>query len=109
MIFQFHSIVKNVEPKTSSDGAFKWSLTYENLKEKRDYTDTFDVVIVANGHFAATNIPKIPGVETFRGIMIHSHQYRVPEAFSGKKVCVLGAGFSGKDIAAETSRVAEKV
>lgn len=40
---------------------------------------------------------------------MHSHDYRVPEVFSGKNVLVIGAGPSGMDIALEISYVAKKV
>lgn len=40
---------------------------------------------------------------------MHSHDYRVPEVFSGKNVLVIGAGPSGMDIALEITYVAKKV
>lgn len=40
---------------------------------------------------------------------MHSHDYRVPEIFSGKKVLVVGAGPSGMDIALEITSVSPKV
>ena len=40
---------------------------------------------------------------------MHSTYYRKPEDFAGKTVVVLGASFSGRDIAIEISRYAKKV
>ena len=40
---------------------------------------------------------------------MHSTYYRKPEDFAGKTVVVLGASFSGMDIAIEISRYAKKV
>lgn len=40
---------------------------------------------------------------------MHSHDYRVPEIFTGKRVLVVGAGPSGMDIAIEITRVTAKV
>lgn len=40
---------------------------------------------------------------------MHSHDYRVPEVFAGKKVLVVGAGPSGMDIALEITSVSPKV
>lgn len=40
---------------------------------------------------------------------MHSHDYRVPEIFTGKKVLVVGAGPSGMDIALEITSVTQRV
>lgn len=40
---------------------------------------------------------------------MHSHDYRVPEIFTNKRVLVIGAGPSGMDIALEVTSVAPKV
>lgn len=40
---------------------------------------------------------------------MHSHDYRVPEIFTGKRVLVVGAGPSGMDIALEITSVTERV
>jgi dimethylaniline monooxygenase (N-oxide forming) len=43
------------------------------------------------------------------GDVMHSHDYRVPEIFTGKRVLVIGAGPSGMDIALEITSVTTKV
>ena len=48
-------------------------------------------------------------MDKFKGIVTHSHFYRVPEPYKNKNVVVLGARSSGRDIALEVSRVANKV
>ncbi len=48
-------------------------------------------------------------METFRGRIIHSHDYRLPQDFEGQTVLVLGAGPSGIDISIELSDVANQV
>lgn len=40
---------------------------------------------------------------------MHSHDYRVPDVFAGKRVLVIGAGASGMDIALEVTSVVKKV
>lgn len=101
--------MKNVKPKTLNNDKVTWIIVYENLKEKEVYKDTFDAVIVANGHLSVPNIPKINGMKTFKGVAFHSHEYRNPEKFEGKTVCIVGAGPSGSDIANDVSKVAKKV
>ena len=36
----------------------------------------FDQVIVATDHFSAPNVPSFPGMETFPGRVMHSHDFR---------------------------------
>ncbi len=54
-------------------------------------------------------MPEIPGLNSFKGIVMHSHNYREPEVFTGKRVACLGAGSSGQDISLDIARCAEKV
>jgi len=62
---------------------------------------TFDAIAVCNGHFSIPNVPDLPGVASFPGARLHSHNYRRPEAFAGQKVVLLGGRASGVDIAIE--------
>lgn len=101
--------MKNVEPETLRNGQVLWTLTYEDLKTKVESTKIFDAVVLCNGHYTVGHVPHIPGIESFRGGCIHSHQYRVPEVYAGKKVCILGASWSGIDITLEVARYADKV
>lgn len=50
-----------------------------------------------------------PGHDTFTGTCIHSRDYKDGNAFTGKRVVVVGIGNSGGDIASEISRHAAKV
>lgn len=60
-------------------------------------------------HYHTPRLPAIPGMETFPGLQLHSHAYRVPDTMVGKTVVVLGAGPSGLDLALEISKVAKQV
>ncbi|XP_066603057.1 uncharacterized protein [Prorops nasuta] len=106
---KLHTIVKYVEPEVLKNGQTIWSITYEDLESREEVTKVFDAVVLANGHYTVGHIPYIPGIETFPGKSIHSHQYRIPEVYAGKRVCILGASWSGIDIAIEVSEYAEKV
>lgn len=56
-------------------------------------------LVVATGENAEMVMPGIPGMNEFKGGYIHSSQYRNGDAYSGKKVLVVGAGNSGMEIA----------
>ena len=57
------------------------------------------VMVVATGIADAPYRPSWPGIETFRGSIVHSSCYRNPDAFAGKRVLVVGFGNSGGEIA----------
>ncbi|WP_240799201.1 NAD(P)-binding domain-containing protein [Streptomyces sp. A0958] len=72
----------------------------------RRYTD----VVVANGHHWDPRLPDpaVPGAEDFEGSAVHSHDYRTPEPYAGRRVLVIGMGNSACEIAAEVSRTAAR-
>ncbi|CAN0363974.1 unnamed protein product, partial [Laminaria digitata] len=57
----------------------------------------------ASGTHTRPVVPRLPGSETFRGVQLHSSQYRSAEDFRGARVAVVGAGNSGAQILAEVS------
>jgi dimethylaniline monooxygenase (N-oxide forming) len=61
---------------------------------------------VAIGLFWCPKVPAYPGA--FGGVTIHSHEYRTPGQFEGRRVLVVGAGQSAAEIAVEVSRLAAR-
>ncbi|KAJ8673103.1 hypothetical protein QAD02_004364 [Eretmocerus hayati] len=101
--------VEHVEPEQLANGQVVWTVTYTDLPTRAKTTKTFDAVVLCNGHYTVGHVPKIPGIESFKGDCLHSHQYRMPEHYSGKNVCILGASWSGIDICLEVSTQAKKI
>ena len=64
-------------------------------------------VVSATGTWSEPYVPDYPGQEVFRGAQAHSAYYRAPDAYTGKKVLVVGGGNSAAQILAEVSRVAD--
>jgi putative flavoprotein involved in K+ transport len=58
-------------------------------------------VISATGGFGSPHRPKLPGLNTFGGQVLHSGEYRTPKEFEGARVIVVGAGNSAVQIAAD--------
>lgn len=56
-------------------------------------------VVVATGYTREPVKPAVPGVETYRGTMLHSSAYRNGADLRGKSVLVVGFGNSGGEIA----------
>ncbi|XP_044264267.1 senecionine N-oxygenase-like isoform X2 [Tribolium madens] len=88
---------------------FLWSVHYEDVKIREEKTEHYDAVIICNGHYSDPFIPDIPGVKSFLGRIIHSHEYRSPEPYNNKRVLIVGAGPSGLDISRQIANVASKV
>ena len=78
-------------------------------KEDKELSKTFDAVCICNGHYAKPSSPKIPGIDTFTGRVLHSVEYDDPTDFKGQTVLCIGARASGNDLAREISQHAQHV
>lgn len=93
----------------------KWILTLRKPleNEQQDYwwTESFDAVIVAAGHYTVPFIPCTPGLaelsRNFPGSVEHSKAWREPEKYRGRRVVVVGASISGTDISFSLADVAQ--
>lgn len=67
-------------------------------------------VIMAVGNLSATNVPAIPGRESFMGEQYHTgHWPKEPVSFEGKRVAVIGTGSSGIQAIPEIAREAAQL
>jgi len=107
MYFQ-HKIL-SVTKAESFDEDGRWDVEIEDMKNKRVFKQTFDGVMVCTGHHVTPSMATFPGQEKFKGQIIHTHSYKKPADFVGKKVVVVGIGNSGGDVAVELSMVNPKV
>ena len=64
-------------------------------------------VINATGTWNHPLIPTIPGVERFRGRVLHARDYRAAADFAGRRVAVVGAGITAVQLLAELSEVTD--
>ncbi len=102
----FRTEVTHVEP---ADGG-GWNVTVRHRDTGVETSRHYRAVVVANGHHSVPRYPEppFPGVDTFTGTQTHSHYYKVPDEYAGKRVLVLGLGNSASDIAVETSAVSDR-
>lgn len=61
----------------------KWEVIVRDLVNNVITTNTYDAVFVCNGHFFEPSMPQIQGANDFKGKMMHSHDFRTPDAFHG--------------------------
>jgi cation diffusion facilitator CzcD-associated flavoprotein CzcO len=66
-------------------------------------------VVVATGYNAVPHLPQWPGQADFRGLFLHSSDYRSGKRFRGQRVLVIGFGNSGGEIALDLSEQGARV
>ena len=62
-------------------------------------------IINATGTWKTPHCPKYPGWDKFKGIQLHTGQYKSAEEFKGKHVIVVGGGISAVQLLGEISKV----
>lgn len=92
---RFRTPVREV---TYDEATAKFTVTVHDLLADHVYSDTFDYVVVASGHFSTPNVPYFPGVEKFPGRVMHAHDFRDAAEFAGKNMLLVGASYSAEDI-----------
>eukprot|EP01147_Barroeca_monosierra_P011095 gene11095-3161_t len=108
--YQIDKIVRcNTIIETIACKGEKWTVSTRHSQNGVTETLVFDAIAICNGHYSKPFVPEIKGFRYFSGQVMHSHTYRVPEPFFGKKVLCVGGGQSGRDISQELCSVAKSV
>jgi len=98
-LIRFNSRVTSVRPAEGrvSDRQ-RWKVDTDN-----DNGGIFDAVVVCSGHLSKPL--HVARLANFAGHYLHSHDYKEPEPFVGKRVCIVGVGNSACDIASDLATV----
>ncbi|KAJ0750382.1 putative indole-3-pyruvate monooxygenase [Helianthus annuus] len=90
---------RSVESAWYDKSAQKWVVTAKNSVSGlvEEYVSEF--LVVATGENSEGFIPNVYGLDTFKGLVIHSIEYENGKKFGDKDVLVVGAGNSGMEIA----------
>ena len=95
-LIRFNSPVKQLEPLFKPGvEAPCWQIELESGQR-----ESFDTVIAATGHLSEPNHVAMFRDE-FTGEYLHSHDYRTPEPYVGKKICIVGVGNSALDVSGD--------
>lgn len=79
----------------------KFTVTAHDLVNDKQYSEEFDYVVVASGHFSTPNVPEFPGFESFNGRILHAHDFRDAREFIGKDILIIGTSYSAEDIGSQ--------
>ncbi|PHT68151.1 putative indole-3-pyruvate monooxygenase YUCCA10 [Capsicum annuum] len=101
----------NIKPKFQScvELAFfnneekKWNVQSRNVASGEMELYVCDFLVLATGENNEGYIPKVLGLENFKGEIIHSSDYKSGKKYEDKKVLVVGSGNSGMEIAFDLS------
>ncbi|GKZ79551.1 hypothetical protein AnigIFM56816_003750 [Aspergillus niger] len=94
----------------------EWTLTlrktgqlYRGLPQDYWWTETFDAVIVASGHYNVPSIPSIPGLSTtaltHTHIFEHAKAFRHADNYTDKRVLIVGGNVSAADLVTELHEI----
>jgi len=67
---------------------------------------TTRTVVNATGTWSQPFVPAYPGMASFRGRQLHTHEYDGPDSFRGRRVVVVGGGASAVQLLGEIAPVA---
>ncbi|HET8560256.1 MAG TPA: NAD(P)/FAD-dependent oxidoreductase [Marmoricola sp.] len=88
----------NTEAKSASydEATGEWTVTVE--REGQPVVLRPKQLVLATGMSGKPNLPKLPGMDVFRGDQHHSSAHPGPDAYAGKRCVVIGSNNSAFDI-----------
>ena len=95
---RFSTTVRNVSFNEETN---QFEVTVKNLVKDDEYTENFDYVIVASGHFSTPNVPEFKGFDSFPGRILHAHDFRDAAEFKDKDLLIIGTSYSAEDIGSQ--------
>ena len=78
-----------------------FSVTVEDYTKTTEYTEEFDYVVVASGHFSVPNVPYFEDFASFNGRVLHAHDFRDAVEFKDKDILIIGTSYSAEDIGSQ--------
>ena len=104
-LIRFNTVVRFVDFDNDKG---RFVLRFTDLVTTKDFSEHFDYVIVAVGHFSMPNVPHFKGIDRFSGRVIHSHDFRDAKQFAGQNILVVGGALSAEDIALQCYKFGAK-
>ncbi|XWW96216.1 hypothetical protein V2A60_004189 [Cordyceps javanica] len=94
-LYRFIKLNHECVGATWDDEAGRWSVKIKNVKNGAVIDDWCDFLINASGVLNNWKWPDIPGLDTFKGKLVHSAVWPEDVDWANRKVAVLGCGSSG--------------
>ncbi|KAL4865333.1 hypothetical protein BDV12DRAFT_211106 [Aspergillus spectabilis] len=98
---------------TWSESRAKWTLNIRQIDPttgiQTTTTDESDFLILSTGRFSRPTLPEYPGINDYKGRVIHTGAWVTNFDPAGKKLALIGNGASGLQILPELQKVASHV
>ncbi|OCK79129.1 cyclohexanone monooxygenase [Lepidopterella palustris CBS 459.81] len=113
-LYKYIRFNTSVEEARWDDAELRWKVDVKVSGDKdsefgNKYTITSDYLVSAVGQLNLPAYPKIPGIDEFKGKMMHSARWDWSYNFEGKKIAVIGNGATAAQIVPEVLKTAASV
>ncbi|WP_343594583.1 NAD(P)/FAD-dependent oxidoreductase [Acinetobacter sp.] len=102
---RFNTAARNIE---FDEATQQFTVTVHDYEKDEVYSELFDYVVVASGHFSTPKVPEYKGFKGFGGRILHAHDFRDALEFKGKTVLVVGSSYSAEDIGSQCYKYGAK-
>ncbi|MEP0074206.1 MAG: NAD(P)/FAD-dependent oxidoreductase [Marinomonas sp.] len=102
---RFNTAVRSV---TFDEATELFTVTVHDHTKDSIYSEIFDHVVVASGHFSTPKTPYFPGFEGFGGRILHAHDFRDALEFKNKDILIVGSSYSAEDVGSQCYKYGAK-
>ncbi|XP_071498266.1 flavin-containing monooxygenase 1-like [Diadema antillarum] len=100
--------VVRVEKTDDHDQTGRWTVRVRHADDTESES-VFDAIMVCTSIFNKPFLPTYPGMDVFKGQILHSQTFRHAEKFRDMTVLAVGGSHSAGDMAVNSSRYAKQV
>ncbi|KAH9213911.1 hypothetical protein DL95DRAFT_409861 [Leptodontidium sp. 2 PMI_412] len=104
-VFERLKLSHRVTQALWNDDRGKWELEIEDVANNRIFTDEAEVLINASGYLNNWKWPDIPGLDSYKGTLVHSAKWDDSVSFDNKTVAVIGSGSSAIQIVPRLQKI----
>ena len=95
---RFNTPVRNISYDETTG---QFTVAVHDHNTDTTYSEVFDYVVCASGHFSTPKVPEYEGFKTFGGRVLHAHDFRDALEFKDKDILIVGASYSAEDIGSQ--------
>ncbi|KKN25902.1 hypothetical protein LCGC14_0880130 [marine sediment metagenome] len=102
---RFNSAIRHVDYNEDTE---TFTVTVQDHTNDTVYSEEFDYVVCATGHFSTPKVPKFEGFDKFGGRILHAHDFRDALEFKDKTVLLVGSSYSAEDVGSQCYKYGAK-
>ncbi|KAF2772117.1 DUF699-domain-containing protein [Teratosphaeria nubilosa] len=97
--YRYIKFQHEIQQASWTDREAMWTLTVKDLVSGDSFDDKFHVFLEFNGPVSNPRLNPLAGIEDFKGEVIHPALWSADTSVEGKRICLIGYGCSGVQIA----------